>query len=354
MLKKIILSVLLIIISACGNKINEKKLKLENIKNVKTIEIKPKKIVKTNISSGVIEAINQVMEVTKTGGKVVKINYKNGEIVKKGDTVLILENQNIHSEFLKARAGYLFSQSDYNTKKVNYEKIVKLREEKFISEDEFLVKKSGFIQSKSNLDSSRAIYLSAKENYENLNMKSKITGVVTDLDVKMFEEIEVGKVLFTVVDDENLYVKTSVSPYEIVGVQEGNRAILEIEGIEEKQIGKVIEINPVAQKDSKKYQVKVAVKNSEKKIKKGMYSNVTIETGEKITHVVPKNAVVVRDLFSYIYINENGFAKEIKVERGYSNGEEQEVIGTELLDKMDLIIDGQYILENKDKLNIIK
>ncbi|MGL4688025.1 MAG: efflux RND transporter periplasmic adaptor subunit [Fusobacteriaceae bacterium] len=354
MSKKIILSVILIIISACGNKVKEKRPKPENIKNVKIIEIEPKKIMKTNISSGVIEATNEVTEITKTGGKIKKINYRNGEIVKKGDTILILEDQNVHSNFLKARAGYLFSQSDYNTKKINYKKIIKLREEKFISEDEFLVKKSGFIQSESNLDSNRAIYLSAKEDYENLNMKSKISGVITDLDVKMFEEIESGKALFTVVDDENLYVKTAVSPYEIVGVKEGNRAVLEIEGIEEEQIGEVVEINPVAQKDTKKYQVKVAIKNSEKKIKKGMYSNVTIETGEKLAHVVPKSAVVVRDLFSYIYINENGFAKELKVERGYSKGEDQEVIGEGLLEKMELIIDGQYILENKDKLNIIK
>ncbi|MGL5123429.1 MAG: efflux RND transporter periplasmic adaptor subunit [Fusobacteriaceae bacterium] len=354
MSKKIILSIILIIISACGKNVNENKAKLQNTKNVKTIEVGRKKIIKTNISSGVIEAINEVTEITKTGGKIKKINYRNGEMVKKGDTILILEDQNVHSNFLKAKAGYLFSQSDYNTKKINYEKIVKLREEKFISEDEFLVKKSGFIQSESNLNSNRAIYLSAKEDYENLNMKSKISGIITDLDVKMYEEIEVGKALFTVVDDEFFYVKTSVSPYEMEGIKEGNRAILEIEGVEEKQIGEVIEINPVAQKDTKKYQVKVVIKNDRKKIKKGMYSNVIIETGEKIAHVVPKNAIVVKDLFSYIYINENGFAKEIKIERGYSKGEEQEIIGKELLEKMELIIDGQYILEDNDKLNIIK
>ncbi len=354
MLKKIILVVILIIISACGNGGDKKKLKLKNIKNVKILEIEPQKIMKTNISSGVIEATNEVTEITKTGGKIKKINYRNGEIVKKGDTILILEEQSIYSNFLKAKAGYLSSQSEYSTKKVNYEKIIKLRKEKFISEDEFLVKKSGFIQSESNLESNRAIYLSAKEDYENLTMKSKISGIITDLDVKMYEKIEAGKALFTVVDDENLYVKTAVSPYEIMGVKEGNRAVLEIEGIEEEQIGKVVEINPVAQKDTKKYQVKVAIKNYKKNIKKGMYANVTIETGEKKAHVVPKNAIVVRDLFSYIYINENGIAKEIKVERGYSSENSQEIIGEGLSDKMELIVDGQYILENKDKLNIIK
>ncbi|MGL4944776.1 MAG: efflux RND transporter periplasmic adaptor subunit, partial [Fusobacteriaceae bacterium] len=129
---------------------------------------------------------------------------------------------------------------------------------------------------------------------------------------------------------------------------------LQIEGIDMPYEGKVVEINPVATRDTKKYQVKIAVDNSGNILKKGMYTKVKVESGKKETYAVPKSAIVVRDLFSYIFLVEDGEAKEVKIERGYADGELVEVISAELQGKLELVVDGQYILSNKDKVNIQK
>lgn len=353
-MKKIILSLLLILLIGCGKTQEQTKQRSEVVKNVKIESLEKKEITKTNSSSGVIESENEVSEITSTGGTVKKINFKNGEKVKAGEVVVVMENISVESNFSKAKASYLSAKSDYETKKINFEKMTQLRAEKLISEDEFLTNKNHFTGSEASMYSSEANYLSAKEDYEKLTMKSRIDGIVTDLDVKNFEKIMNEKVVFTVIDNSRMYVKTAVSPLEIAGLKLGNSAEIEIEGAEKMYTGKVSEINPVAGKESKKYPVKILIENQDGELKKGMYANVTVDTGTRNTFVVNKSSIVLRDLFSYVYVNQDGEAREIRVERGYSKGNEMEIISEELSSGMEIVVDGQYILENKDKLKVVK
>ena len=159
--------------------------------------------------------------------------------------------------------------------------------------------------------------------------------------------------MVTVVDDSKILVKTGVSVHEISELSVGNKAEIDLEGIENNYFGNVYEINPVANKDNKKYQIKVEIENPEGKIKKGMYSKVLVETGSKRGYLVPKNTIVIKELYSYIFVVENGEAKRIKVERGYSNNEKQEIISDELYSNMKLVTEGQFLLEDRDKVNIL-
>ncbi|MGL6168360.1 MAG: efflux RND transporter periplasmic adaptor subunit [Fusobacteriaceae bacterium] len=352
-MKSLFFSLIFIAIIGCGKKEQSKK-SIEVVRNVKVEILEKKDITKSNNSSGVVEVENEVSEITPTGGTVKKINFKNGDRVKAGEVLVVLENVSVQSAYAKAKASYISSKSDYETKKINFRKIQQLRLEKLISEDEFLTNKNQFTNSESMMYSAEANFISAKDDYEKLIMKAKISGIVTDLDVKIYEKINNEKVVFVIVDDSKMYVKTSVSPMEILGIEVGNIAEIEVEGTTKIYNGKVSEINPVAGKESKKYPVKIIVENSANELKKGMYANISLESGTRNTFVVNKSSIVLRDLFSYIYVNEKGVAREIRVERGYSKGNELEIISEELTPGMEIVVDGQYILENKDKLKVVK
>ncbi|MGL5577643.1 MAG: biotin/lipoyl-binding protein, partial [Fusobacteriaceae bacterium] len=96
--------------AACGGK-TEQRNRGPVSKVVKTESLDRKEIIKTSISSGVLEPENEVTEITKTGGKIVAINKKNGERVKKGEVILKLEDQPTESAYLKAKAKYISSLS---------------------------------------------------------------------------------------------------------------------------------------------------------------------------------------------------------------------------------------------------
>lgn len=353
MLKKILILSTSLLLLACGsNKGKESKREVLG-KNIKTQEVIPETITRLNIASGVVEPLNEVTEITKTGGTVSKINFKNGDKVKQGDIVVILSDQDVHSTYLKSEATFLSNKADFEIRKQSFDKFKQLYDKHLISEDEYLVKKTNFLQGESNLKNSEAAYLSAKKDFNDLTIKSKINGVITDLDVKLHEKINANSELFTVIDNSKMIVKTGVSVHEIEDLNVGNNARIELEGLSSNHFGTVYEINPVANKDNKKYQIKVKLNNDNGNIRKGMYSKVFVETGNKNGFLVPRNAIVIKELYSYIFIVENNEAKRIKVERGYSNNDQQEIISDELYSQMQLVIDGQFMLEDRDKVNIL-
>lgn len=347
-----ILILILVLFTACGGKGAPKK--AEQLKNVKVTPLKKSMIKKSNISSGLLEPLNEVTVITKTGGTVIGINYKNGDFVKRGDVIVQLESQEIESNYIKAKANYESMASELKIKEISFAKFKQLRIEKYISEDEFLTQKGAYDMAKGNLDTAKAAYLKAKEDYDDLTMKAKIDGIVTDLDEKMYRDIEVNKAVFTVVDSNQMYIKTGVSVSEIFDMQVGNIATLLIDGAEREYKGKVIEVNPVANKDSKKYAVKILVDNKDHVLKKGMYAKTIIESGAKEAFVVSKSTIVVRDLFSYIFVIENGLAEEIKIKRGYAYEDLVEIKSDELKEGLSLVIDGQFLLMDKDKVNIVE
>lgn len=353
MIKKIFAIVLSLVLLGCGSEKNKQKPKEKIGKNIKIQDVSPELITKLNISSGITEPLNEVKIVTKTGGIVKQINFKNGDKVQKGQIILTLEDQEVQSAYLKAQATYLSNKADFDIKRKNYEKFRQLYDKSLISEDEYLAKKTGYLQGESDLKSSEAMYLSAKKDFEDLVVKSKLNGIVTDLNLKLYEKVAPNSDIVTVVDSSKVLVKTGVSVHEISELSVGNKAEIDLEGIEKNYFGNVYEINPVANKDNKKYQIKVEIDNPEGKIKKGMYSKVLVETGRKDGYLVPKNTIVIKDLYSYIFVVENGEARKIKVDRGYSNGDRQEIISDELYSNMQLVTEGQFLLEDRDKVNII-
>ncbi|MGL5544303.1 MAG: efflux RND transporter periplasmic adaptor subunit [Cetobacterium sp.] len=353
MIKKLLVASTTLLLLSCGSNNTKPKSKESAGKNIKISEITPEKIVRLNISSGVTEPLNEVKTVTKTGGTVKKINFKNGDKVQKGQIILTLEDQEVQSAYLRAEATYISNKADFEIKEKNYIKFKQLYEKQLISEDEYLVKRSNHLSAESSLKNSEATYLAAKKDYEDLVVKAKLTGVVTDLNLKLYEKVAANTDIVTVVDDSKILVRTGVSVHEINELSVGNKAEVDLEGVQNNYFGNVYEINPVANKDNKKYQIKVEIDNKEGYIKKGMYSKVSVQTGAKEGYLVPKNAIVIKELYSYIFIIEDGEAKRIKVDRGYSNGDKQEILSDELYSNMKLVVDGQFLLEDRDKVNIL-
>ncbi|MGL4999586.1 MAG: efflux RND transporter periplasmic adaptor subunit [Cetobacterium sp.] len=353
MLKKLLMLSMTALLLSCGSNNLKQKTKDSLGKNVKILQTNPEKIIRLNISSGVTEPLNEVKTITKTGGTVKKINFRNGDKVKKGEIILVLEDQEVKSSYLKAKATYISNKADFEIKNKSYGKFEQLYEKQLISEDEYLTKKTSYLTSDSNVKNSEAIYLSAKKDYEDLVVKAKLSGIITDLNLKLYEKVAINSEVVTVIDDSKILVKTGVSVHEISELSVGNKAEIDLEGIEKNYFGNVYEINPVANKDNKKYQIKIEIDNEEGKIKKGMYSKVSVETGSKDGYLVPKSAIVIKDLYSYVFVIENGEARRIKIERGYSNEEKQEILSSEIYPDMQLVIEGQFLLEDRDKVNIL-
>ena len=150
-------------------------------------------------------------------------------------------------------------------------------------------------------------------------------------------------------------IKIGLSASEVLQVKKGANVDIYVEELGKNAIqGIVSEIDPSADPKTNKFSVTITVKNSESKVKKGMYGKAEIKTEAKEMMVVPKRAIVVKNLYKYIFKVDNGVAKQIKVELGNSTDELQEIFTNEIKPGDKIVIDGQYLLQNSDSVKEVK
>lgn len=350
---------------ACGKKEEIVKGKEEiNYKNVKVVDGDLSEINKVAVSSGSLDSINEMEEITKTRVDVIKINYKNGDRVKVGDVVLVLENQDVKSAYLDSKARVISAKADYNTQKTTYNKYEVLYNEKLISEEEFLDIKNKLAYSEGTYRSAKATLLKNEKDYNDLTVKAKINGTIADLDLKLYQKIEKEQPLFKVVDNDNLRILSGVSSQDVIGLKTGAIANIYVEDSLEPIQGALYEINPIANSSTRKFEVKIKMENKDSKYKQGMFARVELYTGKKEGISVPKKAVIIEELYSYIFVvnkesvqsenyivketNERLVARKIRVNLGISDGENQEVISSDLKESNKVVVAGQYSLNDGD------
>ncbi|UUV19150.1 efflux RND transporter periplasmic adaptor subunit [Fusobacteria bacterium ZRK30] len=361
------MAVLLIALSvvACGKKEENVKEKEEiNYKNVKVVDADLSEINKVAVSSGSLDSINEMEEITKSRVDVIKINYKNGDKVKVGDVVLVLENQDVKSAYLDSKARVISTKADYETQKTTYNKYEVLYDEKLISEEEFLDVKNKLASSEGAYRSAKASLLTNEKDYNDLTVKAKINGTIANLDLKLYQKVEKEQPLFKIVDNDNLRILSGVSSQDVVGLKTGARANIYVENSLEPVQGSLYEINPIANPSTRKFEVKIKMENKDSKYKQGMFARVELYTGEKEGILVPKKSVIIEELYSYIFVvnkedvesenyivketNERLVARKIRVNLGISDGENQEVISSDLKESNKVVVVGQYSLNDGD------
>ncbi len=311
-----------------------------------------------------------------------------------------------------ARATYEAAKTAFEEAKLNLEKNTNLYEEELISQDQFLRVQTAYNQANANLSSAKnnltltergadqedintleanlknaesilkiaqknvdektweytiqmaksqymaaeAQYTLAKIDFEDLDVKAELSGVITNLNNKKLDTVKNEDVLFTIVDDSFMEFRLGVNVQDVPYVEVGSKVDLDLGGLNKTFEGQIVEINPSSSGADRKFMVKGKVENKDGILKKGMYANAVISGVEQEVIAVPKNAVVIKGLYKYIYINDNGIAKRITVETGSDYGDRVEVIieKNSIKEGDKLVVEGQYLLENEDLIEEVK
>ncbi|GLI55244.1 hypothetical protein PM10SUCC1_07590 [Propionigenium maris DSM 9537] len=427
-MKRGIVSILvMIVLLACGREresIEEK----QEVKPVKTIEAIRRSIKKEVVGNSDILPMNRVTQITKPGGEVVEIGYKNGDLVAKGDLVVKIYNEEVISRYERARAENINREAQMERRKkfaererrrdlqeakaayiqareelsaaekrwqegqINYERNSQLYNEGLISEIEFLQLESSYQEAKATYTSLKsggvaekkdkyelaayrvkekeweydireavsayelalAEYNAAKKDYDDLDIRARIGGRVANMDLDLYDEIDENIPLFDILDTQVVRVETTVAGSDISHISLEDKVEVWVEDLEERYIGEVYEINPQADIATRRFPVKVAIDNPQGRLKSGMYAKVIMKSVTTEGLVVPKEAVMIRELVEYIAVVRDGEAKILAVSTGISEDNQVEVRGDGLEEGDRVVVRGQYLLEDGDRVREVE
>lgn len=339
----VLVLVLIIFFSLKSNSKNVKEVYLEPLKkqNIMEIisasgEIQPK--VKVNIQSDVI-------------GRIEKLYFKEGDFVKKGQKLVELEKDTYLFQRDQAKAAIASAMASLKVSEAQLEEAEaqKKRMEALLQDN--LVSKEVYDQVQANYKSALARVEASKEEINRLEKylkeaedKLKKTTILSPIDGKVVELIlkegEVvisgtpnipGSTIAIVADLSDIRAEVDVVESEIAKVSLGQNARVTVDAFPQKELeGVVEEIGESAFKkvDVNYFKVKIKIKNELTELKPGMTSKAKIFVEEKKDVLaVPSQAIQEKKGEKFIFINEKGKAKKVKVETGISDQINTEISG---------------------------
>lgn len=408
--KNLIIGVILILIIAGSASILGKNKKVEEKQDVKNVKVEKVSVGSISTEVEYASKLNPVQEVTifpKSGGKVASLNVDIGDKVTAGQVLFALDTAELQAQLQAQQAALTASNANlaktsdsglqqqitsseqnvakaqiaYNDAKDNYNKMEKLYDAGAVSKQELdnaklkydnysvdlkaaqdnlnlLIEKSGPQSTQAaaaQVAQSQAGVNSAQIQLNNATITAPISGVVSAKDVKVGQLASSQSGSVTIIDSSSFIAEISV-PDKIIGkVQVGQSVQVSISALENKKVSGVIDkISPNSNSKDNSYTIKVKVDNSNGELTAGMFAKVSLPSENKNNILtVPNEAIKMENNVNYLYLAENGKVKKVSVDTGISNDKVTEINGN-IKEGADVIIEGQNLLSNGDKINVVK
>lgn len=356
--------------------------------------------------TGVVEANETVRVTSEIMGQAKEIKVKDSEKVKKGDVLIVLGNEQIKiqvaqaqatldsiqassdkiksgarpQEIKQAESAVLQAKINRDGAEENYLRMEKLFSEKAISEQQYE-------QAKNQYEIADAQYQSARESYElviegaseedlksfeaqvrqakaaldlakyqlkNTQITAPISGKATSITVSSGEMISPSMPLLTIIDVSRIFVKVGISEKDISKIKIGQTVVLEIDAFPEEIFkGEVVSKGVAVDQISKTLEVKIEILQPEVDIPIGVFArgDILVKTNKNAL-IIPSSALSRKKDGIYVYVIEEGIARQKEVELGIIQDERVEILSG-LSVGQEIVVSGNQELEDGLEVNVL-
>ncbi|MBE6248980.1 MAG: efflux RND transporter periplasmic adaptor subunit [Prevotella sp.] len=250
---------------------------------------------------------NDVTVTPQVSGQLMKICVTEGEQVKKGQTLFIIDSRNAQLELEAAQANLQAALAQENSAKLEYESNKNLFEKKIVSSYMLNNSENSYKQAQAAVAQARASVNRAKVNLGFCTITAPVSGVIGGIPVRTGDQVSPLTELTMVSGNTAMYAEISVTESIIEDmVKEGVKAS-EVEkyiaklpeatfvmknGTEYSHKGRVVSFTGVVNDATGSLTVKVTFPNPEGHLYSGIQGTVVMNFAEKDVIIVPQYAVV--------------------------------------------------------------
>lgn len=205
-----------------------------------------------------------------------------------------------------------------------------------------------------NLQSAKGKYLGAQAQLSYSEIRSPISGFITDRPLYPGEMAAAGAPLLTVMDISSVIAKAHIPQDEAAALKVGDKGIMTVPGMDQPVQGKVTVVSPALDPNSTTIEVWFEAKNPKHELKPGtsVHISLTAQT-VKDALVVPATSILTAPDGSttVMRVGSDGLAHQQAVKVGIRNGDDAQIIeGIKEGDKV--VTNGAYGLPDKTKIKI--
>ncbi|WP_321995221.1 efflux RND transporter periplasmic adaptor subunit [Clostridium butyricum] len=307
-----------------------------------------------------LEAYEQGIISSKISAKVTKVVVENGQYVNEGDTIAVLDDQDIQNSIKTATAQLEVNEKQVNSAEQqlnstqtsleklkinvddaqrNYDREKALFDAGAVSQSELdasekalNASKADYNSGQANIEISKASIESAKASVEaqkvnieklqndlnNVVIKAPISGVISEKNVNVGQIINQGAVLAKINDISYVFATIQVPQEKINDIEVGKPADVTLEDNNTVHNGTLDSIDLSGDSTLRVFNCKIKIENSNKELLPGEYAKVNFSNTENNNKVItiPVSSLAGSEGDYYVFINDNGVASKVAVDIG--------------------------------------
>jgi len=260
---------ILILVPVIGLILNQSaKQRMADIPLVETSVIERGNLSSNIYTSGTIRAKNSVSVLADISGRISEVNYKDGDILAKGDIVASFERDELFYAFKEAELNLALSKRREEAELASAKRAYENAREDF--DRNSLLYSEGAV-SKLQYDDSRRLFLDLRDEFEKVKElsgkrieleklrieklgedleKTKVIapadGTVTNMQIEPGGFVALNQPLFKIQDFDQMEVLTQISEYDISSLEKGQEVLVRAQGRDEDFEGRITSIAPDA------------------------------------------------------------------------------------------------------------
>lgn len=269
-------------------------------------------------SVGSLEAEAQVDLQSEAEGRVSRILAREGETVRRGQVLLVLDQEKLRSQLQAAEAAATRAQAEAENLGRQLERNRGLLETGAISRQAFDDLEASHDAAQARLAETRASAALARRQLADASVVAPFSGRTGIRHVDLGDYVREGDPLFTLVDDDSLEIQFSVPERYIGRLATGSPVTLRVTSHPDTAFeGTVSFVSPVVDPTNRSVTLKARVGNPARALRAGQFANVVLGLERRPDAIlVPEAAIVPRAGQTFVFLIEGGQATERPVRVG--------------------------------------
>ena len=250
---------------------------------------------------------NDVTVTPQVSGQLMKICVAEGQQVKKGQTLFIIDSRNAQLELEAAQANLQAALAQENSAKLEYESNKNLFEKKIVSSYMLNNSENSYKQAQASVAQARAAVNRAKVNLGFCTITATVPGIIGEIPVRTGDQVSPLTQLTMLSGNTTMYAEFSVTEAIVEAmVQEGMKAtdvekyiaslpaatFIMKNGTEYPHKGRVTSLTGVVNAATGSLTSKVSFPNPDGHLYSGIQGTIVMPFAEKDVIVIPQSAVV--------------------------------------------------------------
>ena len=259
---------------------------------------------------------NDVTVTPQVSGQLVKICVSEGQQVKQGQTLFVIDSRNAQLELEAAEANLQAALAQENSAKLEYESNKNLYEKKIVSSYMLNNSENSYKQAQAAVAQARASVNRAKVNLGFCTITASVSGVIGEIPVRAGDQVSPATQLTMLSGNTTMYAEISVTEDIIESmVKEGMKAadvekyisklpdatFIMKSGTEYPHKGRVASLTGVVNAATGSLTAKVSFPNPDGHLYSGIQGTVVMNFAEDDVIVIPQNAVIRLQDKSQVY-----------------------------------------------------